>query len=456
MTAGDSTVWPEDVTAAVARWRLQDLAAPVAIARAPGRLDVLGGIADYSGSVVLQRPIAEAVVAVAHHRENELLRIRTDVATDGRHVVELPMSLFQPGGDACTVEGAHRCLGVDSLPAWTPYIAGVLALLVQEEGFDPTHGLAIDLSSEVPDGKGVSSSAAVEVATAGALVRLAGLSVPPARIAMLCQRVENRVVGAPCGLMDQMTSVFGRHDALFALHCVPDRVLPPVPIAPGYAFWGMDSGVRHAVTGADYGSVRVAAFMAYRLLLEAAGIASAAIAAEDVVDTRWQGYLANVNLDEIDDDFAGTLPERLSGCDFLARFDAITDDVTRVEVDRHYPVRAATRHPVLEHRRVLDFAASMSALKTCEDPRQQQALAHAMGQELYRSHSGYSDCGLGSHATDALVAAVREAGAKRGLYGARISGGGSGGTVAVFGRAVAEPLVPRDRSPAPATDRGRG
>lgn len=414
---------------------------PFAVARAPGRLDVLGGIADYSGSVVLERPIAEAVIAIAHFADDDNLSLRTDAATGDRASVELPMSLFRRGGEATTLAGARRCLGDSSLPEWTPYVAGVLAVLVQEADFDPGPGLSIDLSSAVPDGKGVSSSAAVEVATAGALLELADLSLPPARIAALCQRVENHVVGAPCGLMDQMTSACGQADALFALHCVPDRVLPAVPLAPGFAFWGIDSGVRHAVSGADYGSVRIAAFMGYRLLLDAAGVAPEGVAAADVEDTRWHGYLANVRAEELEGEFAGILPARLSGRDFLARFDAITDDVTRVDANHHYAVLAAAKLPILEHRRVLEFSASMRALANCNDASRGTALAERMGQQLYRSHAGYSECGLGSEATDALVSAVRSAGAAQGLFGARISGGGSGGTVVVFGRAEAEPQV---------------
>lgn len=70
-----------------------------------------------------------------------------------------------------------------------------------------------------------------------------------------------QVVGAPCGVMDQMTSSLGHAGKLLALLCQPAEVLGHVTIPPQLRFWGIDSGIRHAVSGADYGTVRVGAFM---------------------------------------------------------------------------------------------------------------------------------------------------------------------------------------------------
>lgn len=108
-----------------------------------------------------------------------------------------------------------------------------------------------------------------------------GLSVPPLELARLCQLVENAVCGSPCGVMDQMASCCGRAGKLLALVCQPAQVLGHVDIPPHIALWGVDSGIRHAVTGADYGSVRVGAFMGKRLLQEAAQQASAHTAARE-------------------------------------------------------------------------------------------------------------------------------------------------------------------------------
>ena len=462
MTADGAAVdaMAPDARAALEAWRARrawdggrggpasGAAGPTVVARAPGRLDLLGGIADYSGSEVLQRPIAEAAVAIARRTADDAFSATSEREGRTERVV-LPMALFRIGGPCATPRGARRFLerGVapdgTPLPDWTGYVAGALVLLVHGAGLRPDAGIEIALRSDVPEGKGVSSSAAIEVASAGALARLHGLDPDGAHLARLCQRAENEVVGAPCGLMDQMTSALGEAGSLFALHCVPDRVLDPVPMAGGFAAWGIDSGVRHAVGGADYGSVRVGAFIGYRLLLEVAGIAGASVAAADVVDERWGGYLANATPSELDGALGDVLPERMRGADFLARFDAITDTVTHVDPDRDYAVRGSTRHPVLERQRVRVFRQLMPRLAAATDERARDDVARTMGECLYGSHAGYGACGIGSRATDALVAAVRAAGPDAGLYGARISGGGSGGTVAVFGRAGADAEVRR-------------
>ena len=95
-----------------------------------------------------------------------------------------------------------------------------------------------------------------------------GISIDPREMAILCQKVENLVVGAPCGVMDQMTAACGQAGRLLALLCQPAELREPVELPPEVELWGLDSGVRHSVSGADYGSVRVGAFMGYRMIAE--------------------------------------------------------------------------------------------------------------------------------------------------------------------------------------------
>jgi L-arabinokinase len=125
----------------------------------------------------------------------------------------------------------------------------------------------------------------------------------------------------------------------------------------------------------------------------------------------------------------------MSGAEFLTRYDGTTDTATRVHAERRYPVRQATEHPVREHARVLRFAELLGALAT--EPR----AAVELGRLMYESHQSYGACGLGSDGTDRLVELVAAAGPERGLFGAKITGGGSGGTVAVLATSEAEPLV---------------
>jgi galactokinase len=248
---------------------------------------------------------------------------------------------------------------------------------------------------------------------------------------------ENTIVGAPCGIMDQMTSACGRRDRLLRLRCQPDVVEGHVAIPAGFRFYGIDSGIRHAVTGADYGTVRTAAFMGYRMIAEQAGFEATAEGERvRVDDPRWRGYLANVAPAEFVERFEPALPERMRGEEFLARFGGTTDFVTRVRPEAWYPVRQATAHPVRENARVERFAELLAGLREGEEET-----AREMGALMYASHESYGACGLGSEGTDRLVVLVREAGAGRGLFGAKITGGGSGGTVAVLGTEEAEPLL---------------
>ena len=121
----------------------------------------------------------------------------------------------------------------------------------------------------VNPGKGVSSSAALEVATMQALNTLLELKLDGERIAALCQKVENCVAGVPCGIMDQMVCALGRPNELLLLRCDPPRVLGHVPVPPSLRFWGIDSGVQHAVGSARYAEVRAASFIGLSLLKEA-------------------------------------------------------------------------------------------------------------------------------------------------------------------------------------------
>lgn len=423
---------------------------PVAVGRAPGRLDVMGGIADYCGSLVLELPLREATRVAAQQADDDRLRIVSlPAGGDPARTVEIDRALF----DRLAANGYQAaCEHLRGTPdaAWAAYVVGVLLVLARERRIVAPRGLRILISSDVPEGKGVSSSAALEVAAMQAVAGLLGHTLDGRQLARLCQLAENRVVGAPCGIMDQMTSALGRQDHLLALLCQPTEVQGFFPLPDAISLWGIDSGIRHAVSGSDYTSVRTGAFMGYRILADLAGLA-ATPAGPGMVrldDPRWHGYLANLAPGEFQSHFAPHLPEQLRGEDFLARYGGITDPVTQVDPARVYAVRQPTAHPVYENSRVRRFA---------------ELLAHAgdepalgeMGRLMFDSHASYSACGLGSAGTDRLVDMVRQAGSAAGLFGAKITGGGSGGTVAVLARADAGPAL-EDLARRYAAEAGRG
>lgn len=412
---------------------------PVFVARAPGRLDVMGGIADYSGSLVLQLPIAEtAWAAIQPARDGEVL-----VASVDPRDVENPrlcrLSAHQwrelRGMD---FDAAKKACASDRSTAWAAYILGPVLVLLRETRATVEGGLRIVIASRVPEGKGVSSSAAVEVATMRAMAALLNVEVRGEELARLCQVAENQIVGAPCGIMDQMTAALGRANELLALRCQPAIVEGYVPIPTEIGFWGIDSGIRHAVSGSDYTQVRCGAFMGYRIIAQLAGLrtvpASDVAGVVQVDDPVWKGYLANLTVTEFRERFAAELPQQIRGRDFLARYDGTTDRVTRVDPDVVYAVYQPTLHPIEENARVYRFRELL------EGPITRQVLEE-LGALMAAAHESYSACGLGSEGTDLLVKLVRDAGPSRGVYGAKITGGGSGGTVAVLGLTTAERTV---------------
>jgi L-arabinokinase len=192
--------------------------------------------------------------------------------------------------------------------------------------------------------------------------------------------------------------------------------------------WGIDSGIRHSVAGADYGTVRAAASMGYRIIGELAGLSvrNAGPGRVEISDPKWNGYLANIDPELFTRSFAAELPASVNGREFIATFYGVSDPFAVIHPDADYPVLAATAHPVFENARVRRFAHLLRAGRGGD--------VAELGSLMYASHESYSACGLGSDGTDLLVEIVKRSGASSGLFGAKITGGGSGGTVAVLGR----------------------
>jgi galactokinase len=395
---------------------LSEPGVPIAVARAPGRLDVMGGIADYSGSLVLERPIAEATWAAIQPAGRPML----DVVSLGRPPLTIPLETVAPDGVPIAYDQARRMFRDGD--AWAAYVVGVLLVLARERAVPLRSGLRIVVWSTVPEGKGVSSSAAVETATMYAAAQSLGIDVMGRDLAVLCQRAENLVAGAPCGVMDQMTCVFGEPETLLALLCQPAELQSPVRVPPDLEFWGLDSGERHAIGGSDYVAVRTGAFMGLRILRAEAGLSTE--------------YLANVGPVEFECGLLRYLPEEMRGDAFLARYGHIEDSVTTVQPGRRYRVCAPAAHPIYERQR----AEEVRRLLTNSPD---EAACVRLGELMYGSHASYGQCGLGSPGTDRLVELVRREGTASGLYGARITGGGSGGTVAVLGRRDAGAAIAR-------------
>jgi len=432
---------------AMARWQQTtsregvpffDTGHPVTIARAPGRLDVMGGIADYSGSLVLQMPIREATFVAVQSVDAEQFTVTSLPSNTEQSLRTFDVSVRKMCELQANGFGAARKFWA-SHPHdhWVAYPLGVILVLATDRLLRLNHGWNILIYSEVPEGKGVSSSAALEVALLNAIADRCVSRPDGPQSARICQKAENLVVGAPCGIMDQMTSAVGRSRELLSLLCQPADIRGYVAIPDDLCFWGIDSGIRHAVSGSDYTAVRTGAFMGYRIIADSVGLEVDRAEDQEIMsvsDSLWNGYLANIGVEQWEEELRHRVPLTMDGAEFLDRFGGTTDHVTRVERSRSYAVRQPTAHPIREHCRVKRFARLMT-LPATEDSRME------LGELMRESHAGYSACGLGSDGTDQLCRLVDKMGTRHGLYGARITGGGSGGTVAILGRQGSEDVI---------------
>jgi L-arabinokinase len=441
-----------------------DPARPLRIGRAPGRLDMMGGIADYTGSLVCEMPLGVGTAVALQERADRQVSIFSFNMLDDHAPFQLGMSLDDLS--AATADGLRRELGQPGRK-WAAYVLGCLFLLHEKGHIDlaapGVRGMNLAVLSTIPLGGGVSSSAALEVATMLALVdhfgvdpllgggsadgRLKQVAVArweweggatrPApgrttaegvmRLAELCQEVENRIVGAPCGIMDQVTCLLGRPGELLRLLCQPHELLAPLPLPVGVKVVGIFTGTRHSVAGAAYGRTRAAAFMGHRMIVEQMRRLGAE-AGKSMVGDPTGGYLANLAPEDYKALFRPLLPASMSGREFIDRFGTHGDAATVLSPDESYPVQNACDHHVLEARRVRRFVDFLERIAEIGRDKSLRSAGHLM----YASHHSYTEhAGLGHPAADALVDLVK-AHEPSGLYGARITGGGGGGTVAVL------------------------
>jgi L-arabinokinase len=404
------------------------------IARAPGRLDLMGGIADYSGALVLQYPIREATFTAIQKDSAPVIRV-VSLSSESGNFRSFEISLEKlTRGNLGDYKAAREFFQSDAENHWAAYIIGVFAVLAGELNINFTTGARIFISSNVSEGKGVSSSAALEVAAMQAVNAAFELDLNPRDLALLCQKTENEIVGAPCGVMDQMVSACGEENKLLALVCQPAELKGTIRLPDEIEIWGIDSGIRHSVAGADYGSVRAGAFIGYRIIAEIARLEVENLENNrvQIADEKWRGFLANITPEEFEKEFRSKLPEKITGREFLAKYHGTTDKITVIKTEKEYAVVNPTAHPIYENYRVQKFAEILNE-------EINEAKLKDLGALMFASHASYSACGLGADGTDLLVELVKQHGL--GLFGAKITGGGSGGTVAVLGRRGAGEIV---------------
>lgn len=390
---------------------------------APGRLDVMGGIADYSGGLVLQMALP-VTTRVAFEPRTDQRCILSSHTSEGLLTADITFTELLDHG-LVKPQFARDYFRSHPEIRWASYVLGPVLILMQEKKID-FRGGTFEIRSDVPQGKGVSSSAALEMATIQAVAGAYSLNFQGTEAAVIAQRAENLIAGAPCGLMDQLASAFGQPGWLLPITCQPDQLHDKVRVPEGISFMGLDSGVRHSVEGSTYNEVRCAAFMGLSLMATASGVSADDlnhyVNSGDRTLLPFNGYLCNIPVEEFEGTWERLLPERMSGSDFLRGGGIHLDSVTHIDEETIYAVRTCTAHPVREQARVSAFLNAM--MKPCRESY------ITMGRMMTESNQGYTDCGLWSAATDEIIGLA--AGYPEAIAGARVSGGGSGGTVCLL------------------------
>lgn len=318
---------------------------------APGRINLIGEHTDYNLGFALPIALPERTTVSFTPDHSDAIVVSSDRAAGS---VRIPLGTAPADPDSY-IEG------------WAGYVAGVMWAL--REAGHPVPGGAMSITSEVPIGSGLSSSAALECAALGAIALAADTHIDRMEQAQLAQRAENYYVGAPTGLLDQLASLFGAPATALLIDFRRLTVTPVAfdPDAAGVALLLIDSRTRHRHAGGEYAARRAACERA----------------AED---------LEASSLREVQDRSLSVLA-------------AVTDPVA---------ARRA-RHVLTENRRVLDFVAALG------DSDFAQA-----GRIMSASHASMrDDFEITTEHIDLIVDAAVDAGA----LGARMTGGGFGGCV---------------------------
>jgi galactokinase len=422
---------------------------PRYIARAPGRFDIMGGFIDYSGGAVLFTPTAtRAIVALQPRDDDKLLVLQPDHSTNSHKeptVVSLAQ-LVDGNGTPGDVSSPREFIG-EAESGVARAVIGTLTEAIHAGLIErPLRGFTFAVVLGDPhladcaesDSNGTSNMldehrTAITAATLSALATALEQQLEAKQAAGVCQTVENKWFDVPLGPADADCAWWGEPESWIEIQYAPflrgKSLLPPDSIG----LVGLHCGSRHPASAAKFTEARVAAFMGRTLI-------DKIMAAEGPGDISWDGYLSRVNIEQYVNRLRDRIPTKLKGRDFLDRFGDISDPLARVNPETIYKVRSRTEHHIYEHARSKDFMALLES--NCAQQRHHgngagpPLKSHeltGLGEIMYASHWSYGQrCGLGSIEADRLVTLIRQRGTRDGLFGARITGRGCGGCVAVL------------------------
>ncbi|MBT7170995.1 MAG: galactokinase, partial [Phycisphaerales bacterium] len=244
--------------------------APEGIVTAPGRVNLIGEHTDYNGGFVLPMAIDKKTIVAWARRDDNILNLIPEEPDD----IYTTIDLDQP------VEKTEV--------KWANYVRGVIWGMQQKNV--PMSGMDLMYVSTVPIGSGLSSSAALEMSTAMAVLQAAGQTMDRYEMALLCQKAEHDFAGTPCGIMDQAISALGQDGHALLLDCVSgDQTLIPFDCSHAKLLV-CDTKVKHALNDGGYAARRDQCYSAaeklgVKLLREAtADQVDAVVASDDYTD----------------------------------------------------------------------------------------------------------------------------------------------------------------------------
>ena len=393
------------------------------IARAPGRLDVMGGIADYCGANVFEAPIECAAVAGCQARKDRLLKLLTFDAEKFNHLLSFQISLddFYTNGALKSYSQVHQLFSRKQTATRANYVLSSFFVLLKEKKVDAfPHGAVVVVKNNIPIGVGMGSSVATQVAVLCAVNHLYGLNLNDREIARLGQIVGNQILGTPRSITVGITAAAGQQDKALSILCQPDQILETVPLPPNTSLIGIHSGAKRNESSSAYIDGRTAAFMGLTILQKEMNLA----------ELR-ENYLCRLSVENFRKNGWKILPAEMKGKDFIKRYGQTADAFTNVDAKKNYRIRSRVEHPIYEHARVQKFIDHLKNAN--EDPAKTRAWLKKAGKLMYASNWSYrSRVGLGSSQVEQIVQSVRKIGMRGGLCGAKITAGGEGGTVAVL------------------------
>ena len=402
------------------------------VARARARLDVIGGLSDFTGGLALSVPTCDHVCVTVIPRDDDMIAIesvRDSTTVDGSPMT-VPVARLMPSpGKVVDSADGNALLGGSNSQLVRCALGTIAELLRDGVLGNRMAGVTLKISASFDHTTDTGAYCAVAAGTAMALTSAIAVEADRTALARLCQRAVSSWIGVPSGISNVLSMLSpSKAGELLRCRVQSEPTVKALPLPAGVRIVGVDCGTRNENYITRYNTARTAAFMG-RVLIDRI------IKHERYTAIEWNGYVSNLSCHTYVEYFRDRLPTKIKGWDFLDRFGETGDTATRVDPDAVYKVRSRTEHHIYENARACEFADCIVRAGRCTDP---DPLSRA-GELMFASHWSYGQrYGLGAVNTELLVRLMRRYGAKAGIYGAKVSGFGCGGVVVVLMRATDE------------------